>query len=307
MRLLAGILAGAGIEADLSGDASLSRRPMERIITPLQLMGAEIKSNAGKPPLHISPGKPLHSIQYVMPMASAQVKSAVLLAGLFASGETTVTEPAITRDHSERMLNAFGVDIMTHGSSRTVRGRQRLSACDVEVPGDISSAAFFVAGAAMCPGAQLTVQNVGINPTRTGIIEILQLMGADIELQNQRTIGAEPIADIHVKGGQLSAVDVPQELVPLAIDEFPIIFVAAASATGTTVVSGAAELRVKESDRIAVMADGLQKLGVNAQATDDGMVITGRSQFGGAQIDSHGDHRIAMAFARSPDYVQASR
>ena len=306
MRLLTGILAGAGISAELTGDASLSKRPMGRIITPLRSMGAEIRSHSGKPPLSIIAGHPLSAIEYDMPVASAQVKSAVLLAGLFASGETSVSEPAVTRDHSERMLSAFGVQVSTRGATRSIRGGQRLHACDVQVPADISSAAFFMVGAAMTAGSHLILENVGVNPTRTGVIEILRLMGADIELRNRREIGDEPIADIHVRGKTLTGVDVPEELVPLAIDEFPVIFVAAAGARGTTRISGAGELKVKESDRIAVMADGLLQLGVDAEPTDDGMIVNGGREFGGARIDSHGDHRIAMAFtiaglnARSP-------
>ncbi|MGR8948294.1 MAG: 3-phosphoshikimate 1-carboxyvinyltransferase [Gammaproteobacteria bacterium] len=297
MRLLCGILAGSGIGAELIGDASLSKRPMQRVIAPLQQMGAEIGSESGKPPLRIVPGHPLHPIDYEMPVASAQVKSAVLLAGLFADGRTSVTEPAVTRDHTERMLGAFGVTLETVGPTRFIDGGQRLKCTNVRVPADISSAAFFMVGAALSPGADLTIENVGVNPTRTGIIDILRLMGADITLSNPRSVGDEPIADITIRGGELHGADIPEHLVPLAIDEFPVIFVAAAAARGHTKISGAAELRVKESDRIAVMADGLQKLGVDAVATADGMTITGQAQFGGGTIDSRGDHRIAMAFA----------
>lgn len=297
MRLLTGILAGAGIEAELTGDASLSKRPMGRVIKPLEAMGAEIHSNAGKPPLRITAGNKLRGIHYDMPVASAQVKSALLLAGLFADGRTSVSEPAVTRDHSERMLSAFGVTVERDGAMRAIVGGQRLRSTDVQVPADISSAAFFMAGAAMSPGASLRLENVGVNPTRTGIIEILRLMGAEIELGNHREIGDEPIADINIRGTRLRAIDVPAELVPLAIDEFPVIFVAAASAAGTTRITGASELRVKESDRIAVMADGLIALGVDAKPTEDGMVIKGQTEFNGGEIDSHGDHRIAMAFA----------
>ena len=296
MRLLTGILAGAGIQAELTGDASLSKRPMGRVIKPLEAMGAEIHSNAGKPPLRIAAGNKLRGIHYDMPVASAQVKSALLLAGLFADGRTSVSEPAVTRDHSERMLSAFGVTVERDGAMRAIVGGQRLRSTDVQVPADISSAAFFMAGAAMSPGASLRLENVGVNPTRTGIIEILRLMGAEIELGNHREIGDEPIADINIRGTRLQAIDVPAELVPLAIDEFPVIFVAAASAAGTTRITGASELRVKESDRIAVMADGLITLGVDAEPTEDGMVIKGQTEFNGGEIDSHGDHRIAMAF-----------
>lgn len=297
IRLLSGILAGAGIAAELIGDASLSKRPMGRIIRPLELMGAVLNSQQEKLPLIIEANHPLKGIDYQMPVASAQVKSAVLLAGLFASGRTSVTEPAVTRDHTERMLSAFGVSVLRDGSRRQIQGRQRLSAVDVVVPGDISSAAFFMVGAAICPGAELLIEQVGVNPTRTGIIDILRLMGAEIQLSNENQLGDEPVADISVKGAKLHGVDIPQALVPLAIDEFPAIFVAAAAAEGVTRVTGAAELRVKESDRIAVMADGLQKIGVHAVPTADGIEITGCDKFSGGEISSHGDHRIAMAFA----------
>ena len=297
MRLMCGILAGAGIPAELIGDASLSKRPMGRVIDPLSLMGAKIASQEGRPPLKLQSGGKLQAIDYVMPVASAQVKSALLLAGLFVEGRTSVSEPAITRDHTERMLGAFGVTVNIDGPTRSIVGGQRLHGARIEVPADISSAAFFIVGAALTPGAELLIENVGVNPTRTGIIEILKMMGADIELIAKPAVGDEPIADIRVRGGELTGIDVPEHLVPLAIDEFPVLFVAAAAAQGRTKISGAAELRVKESDRIAVMADGLQALGVDATATPDGMLITGQPQFGGAKIDSRGDHRIAMAFA----------
>ncbi|MEM7466429.1 MAG: 3-phosphoshikimate 1-carboxyvinyltransferase [Pseudomonadota bacterium] len=297
MRLLCGILAGSGVGATLSGDASLSKRPMQRVIDPLTTMGANIVSRDGRPPLKVAAHNSLKGIHYDMPVASAQVKSAVLLAGLFADGMTSVTEPAVTRDHTERMLRAYGVSVQTDGAERLIEGGQQLTATDVVVPADISAAAFFLVGAAICPGAELVLKKVGINPTRTGVIDILKLMGAEIELLNQSDIGDEPIADIRISGRELNGIDVPEELVPLAIDEFPAIFVAAAAASGTTTITGAAELRVKESDRIAVMADGLQTLGVAARATADGMVIEGQTDFSGGTIDSHGDHRIAMAFA----------
>ena len=297
IRLLSGILAGAGISAALTGDSSLSKRPMGRIISPLEQMGAKIVSHEGRLPLSITANRPLTGIDYLMPVASAQVKSAVLLAGLFAEGKTAVTEPAVTRDHTERMLSAFGVTLENQGNRRSLHGGQRLSAVDVEVPGDISSAAFFMVGAAMCPGSEIHIEQVGVNPTRTGIIEILRLMGADVSLSNENQLGDEPIADITVKGGELHGADIPEHLVPLAIDEFPAVFVAAAAADGMTRVCGAAELRVKESDRIAVMAHGLQELGVVATPTPDGIEIIGCPKFSGGSIDSHGDHRIAMAFA----------
>ena len=231
-----------------------------------------------------------------MPVASAQVKSCLLLAGLYAEGETVVREPAPTRDHSERMLRAFGCDVASVGSEIRMRGGQTLEACDVEVPADISSAAFFMVAASIAPGSDITLQHVGVNPTRTGVIDILQLMGARLELLNPREIGGEPVADIRVRSADLTGITIPARLVPLAIDEFPVLFVAAACAQGTTRLGGAEELRVKESDRIQVMADGLAELGIVNQVLPDGIVIEG-GQLGGGTVDARGDHRIAMAFA----------
>lgn len=302
MRLLSGLLSGQGFDLRLVGDASLSRRPMRRVTDPLALMGARIDSTDGRPPLHIRPpaGR-LHGIRYEMPVASAQVKSALMLAGLYADGETCVVEPAPTRDHTERMLTAFGVDVAVAGPAVTVRGGQVLRATDIDVPADISSAAFFLVAGAIARDADLLVRHVGVNPTRTGVIDILRLMGADLTLENPRTVGGEPVADLRIRSSELVGIDVPPALVPLAIDEFPVLFVAAACARGRTVVTGAEELRVKESDRIAVMADGLRRLGVSATPTPDGIVIEGRggepSAFGAGEVDSHGDHRPAMAFA----------
>ena len=297
MRLLAGLLAGQGFDVELSGDASLSRRPMERVTRPLASMGARVSTaEGGRPPLRISGGADLQGIEYTLPMASAQVKSCVLLAGLYASGKTCVTEPAPTRDHTERMLNAFGCPVDRAGATACIQGPASLAACDIDVPADISSAAFFMVGASIANGSDILLQHVGINPTRTGVIDILRLMGADIELLNETEAGGEPVADIRVRSAPLKGIHVPEELVPLAIDEFPVIFVAAACADGETVVTGAAELRVKESDRIQVMADGLQALGVDARATDDGMVIQG-GEISGGSVHSHDDHRIAMAFS----------
>lgn len=297
MRLMTGLLAGLNLSNRLTGDESLSARPMRRITDPLAQMGAKIKTgDNGTPPLAISAGQPLTGIHYDCPMASAQVKSAVLLAGLHASGTTRVTEPDVTRDHTERMLQGFGVHVETAHLTASLKGGQTLQATSLQVPGDISSSAFFLVGAAMTPGSSLTLTNVGINPTRTGVIDILKLMGADIQLENPRETGGEPVADLVVTGTQLQGIDVPEPLVSLAIDEFPAIFVAAASATGTTVVTGAEELRVKETDRIAVMADGLALLGVNIEATDDGARIVGGPIQGGS-VDSVGDHRTAMAFS----------
>jgi 3-phosphoshikimate 1-carboxyvinyltransferase len=297
MRLLAGLLAGQTFDVELAGDASLSRRPMERVTKPLISMGAHVgTAEEGRPPLQIAGGSAMKGIEYDLPMASAQVKSCVLLAGLYATGKTCVTEPAPTRDHTERMLNAFGCPVEKIGATVCINGPATLKACDIDVPADISSAAFFIVGASIAPDSDITLQHVGINPTRTGVIDILRLMGADIELLNPSEVGGEPVADIRVRSARLHGIDVPQELVPLAIDEFPVIFVAAACAEGRTVVTGAEELRVKESDRIQVMADGLQALGVNAVATADGMIIKGGTISGG-DVHSHDDHRIAMAFS----------
>lgn len=298
MRLLTGLLCGQGFSLALDGDSSLRKRPMERVAQPLRLMGAHIETGeAGRPPVHIQPAPALHAIHYDLPVASAQVKSAVLLAGLFASGRTSVTEPEITRDHSERMLHAFGVHVERQGATASVLGGQRLTATAIQVPGDISSAAFFLVAASIAPGSDLLLSEVGMNPTRIGVVEILRLMGADISVERPRLAGGEPIADLRVRSAPLRGIDVPAHLVPLAIDEFPVLFVAAACAHGLTRVTGAAELRVKESDRIQVMADGLSACGISAKPTPDGMLIDGGCPFSGATIDSHGDHRIAMAFA----------
>ena len=297
MRLLAGLFSGLPFDVVLKGDNSLSKRPMARVTNPLTEMGAVVETAAeGRPPLKISGGKPLHGINYVMPMASAQVKSCCLLAGLYAEGKTCVTEPAPTRDHTERMLTAFGVPVEVNDSTMCLEGPAKLTACDIDVPADISSSAFFMVGASIAQGSDVTLEHVGINPTRTGVIDILKLMGANIELLNQREAGGEPVADIRVRSAQLKGAVIPEHLVPLAIDEFPVIFVAAACAEGETVITGAEELRVKECDRIQVMAEGLQALGVDARATDDGMVIQGGAIQSGT-VHSHDDHRIAMAFS----------
>ncbi len=298
MRLIAGLLSAQSFATKLTGDESLSRRPMGRIIKPLSLMGADIAGDsAGCPPLSISPAATLNAIDYELPMASAQVKSCILLAALYAKGVSRVTEPAVTRDHTERMLKTFGYPISLPDSNGTVQvtGGGKLSACDIDIPADISSAAFPMVAACISPGADITLTNVGVNPTRTGIIDILRLMGADIELLNPRQSGAEPVADIRVRYAPLHGVDIPEALVPLAIDELPVTFIAASVAEGVTRVTGAEELRVKESDRIASMAAGLQTLGVDAQPTPDGMVIKGGA-IGGGTVDTFFDHRIAMAF-----------
>lgn len=297
MRLLSGLLAGIGVPAILTGDDSLSLRPMRRVTDPLTVMGAKIVTEeGGTPPIQLAGGNTLCGLDYVCPIASAQVKSAVLLAGLHAHGTTRVTEPGVTRDHTERMLNGFGVEVISKDLVVTIEGGQILKATRVNVPADISSSAFFLVGAAMTPGSNVVLKNVGVNPTRTGVIDILRLMGASIELENPRESGGEPIADLVVTGSQLQGITVPESLVSLAIDEFPALFVAAACATGTTVVTGAEELRVKETDRIAVMANGLKILGVDITPTEDGAKIVGGSLQGGT-VDSVGDHRTAMAFS----------
>lgn len=297
MRLLSGLLAGQAFDTVLTGDVSLSRRPMRRVTEPLAQMGARVETEPdGTPPLRIGGGQPLRGIRYDMPVASAQVKSCLLLAGLYAEGETWVREPAPTRDHTERMLEGFGYPVLRERGWVGVRGGGKLQASSIDVPADISSAAFFIVGACIAPGSEVVLEHVGVNPTRTGVLDILSLMGADIELRNRREVGGEPVADIRVHGSSLRGIRIPERLVPLAIDEFPAIFIAAACAEGTTVLTGAEELRVKESDRIAVMAEGLRTLGVDAEPTPDGMVIRGGG-IGGGRIDSHHDHRIAMSFA----------
>jgi 3-phosphoshikimate 1-carboxyvinyltransferase len=296
MRLFMGLLAGQSFDSELIGDASLMRRPMERVAQPLRDMGARIETGDGRPPVRVHGGSRLHGIRYAMPVASAQVKSALLLAGLYAEGATTVVEPAVTRDHTERMLQSFGVDVIARGGSATLHPPARLEAARVEVPGDFSSAAFFIVAACIGARAPVLIEGVGVNPTRTGLLEMLALMGADLRLVNHRSAGAEPVADIEVRPAALTGIHVPERLVPIAIDEFPAFFIAAACARGETVVTGAEELRVKESDRIAVMARGLDAIGVRNEVRPDGLRIEG-GPLGGGVVDSHGDHRVAMAFA----------
>ncbi|MCF7204120.1 bifunctional prephenate dehydrogenase/3-phosphoshikimate 1-carboxyvinyltransferase [Pseudomonas oligotrophica] len=297
MRLLSGLLAAQPFDTVLTGDASLSKRPMNRVAKPLREMGASIDTAPeGRPPLTIHGGQPLKGMHYEMPMASAQVKSCLLLAGLYAQGATSVTEPAPTRDHTERMLRGFGYPVKVDGSTVTVEPGHKLHATRIEVPADISSAAFFMVAASIAEGSDITLEHVGINPTRIGVIEILRLMGADISLANQREVGGEPVADIRVRAAKLRGIDIPEALVPLAIDEFPVLFIAAACAEGRTTLRGAEELRVKESDRIQVMADGLATLGIQAQPTPDGIVIEGGA-LGSGEVWAHGDHRIAMSFS----------
>ena len=297
MRLLSGLLSGQTFDVELVGDHSLMGRPMRRVTEPLATMGAVIETtDTGTAPLRIRGGQKLKGIDYNMPVASAQVKSCLLLAGLYAEGRTCVTEPAPTRDHTERMLSGMGYDVARETDRACLEGGGSLKAGNIDVPSDISSAAFFLVGASIAPGSDLLIEHVGVNPTRTGVLEILRLMGADIEVLNTRDVGGEPVADLRVRHAPLKGIDIPVEQVPLAIDEFPALFVAAACAEGRTVLTGAEELRVKESDRIQVMADGLQVLGVDAQATPDGMIIEGGA-IGGGRVDSCGDHRIAMSFA----------
>lgn len=297
MRLFAGLLAGQQFDSVLIGDASLTRRPMQRVAEPLRAMGARIETRHGNPPLRISGGAPLQGIDFDMPVASAQVKSAVLLAGLYAQGRSRINEPAVTRDHTERMLAQFGVLVERHGSTAVLAGGQCLRATQVAVPGDLSSAAFFMLAASVAAGSELVIENVGLNPTRTGVLRILELMGADFDIARCTPVpGIEPVGTVTFRSTRLHGIDVPPELVPLAIDEFPVLFVAAALASGVTRISGAAELRHKESDRIAVMANGLRTLGVSVEERPDGAIITGGT-LGSGCIESHGDHRVAMAFA----------
>ena len=297
MRLLSGLLAAQPFDTELTGDPSLSKRPMNRVAKPLREMGALIETGPeGRPPLRIKGNAPLKGIHYDLPMASAQVKSCLLLAGLYAEGQTSVTEPAPTRDHTERMLRGFGYPVEVAGATARVESGHKLTATHIEVPADISSAAFFLVAASIAEGSELVLEHVGINPTRTGVIDILKLMGGDLTLENQRIVGGEPVADIRVRSAKLKGIEIPEHLVPLAIDEFPVLFVAAACAEGRTVLRGAEELRVKESDRIQVMADGLKTLGVKAEPTPDGIVIDG-GPIGGGEVWAHGDHRIAMSFS----------
>jgi len=298
IRLMSGILAAQAFDCELVGDESLSKRPMNRVINPLRDMGAIIDSNDGKPPLKITGGQTLKGIDYDLPVASAQVKSCILLAGLYADGDTCVTEPAPTRDHTERMLKGLGYDVRVNDNQMCLTGGGDLKATEIQVPSDISSSAFFMVAAAIAPKADITLLGVNINPTRTGVIDILQLMGANLTLSNEREIGGELLADIRIQSSKLTGIHIPEELVPLAIDEFPAVFIAASCATGETILTGAKELRVKESDRIQVMADGLDILGIDNEVLEDGIKIQGgvfKEPTG--MIESHHDHRISMSFA----------
>ncbi len=305
MRLLAGLMAGQSFDVEMSGDESLSKRPMGRVADPLRLMGAKVDTaEGGRPPIKVYGANQLKGIHYDLPMASAQVKSCVLLAGLYAQGETSVTEPAPTRDHTERMLKGFGYKVEVDGSTVRIQSGGELTATSIDVPSDISSAAFYMVGASIAEGSDITLEHVGINPTRIGVINILKAMGGNIEILNEREVGGEPVADIRVRSAQLKGIHIPEDQVPLAIDEFPALFIAAACAEGETVLTGAEELRVKESDRIQAMVDGLVTLGVDARGTDDGARIQGKGSqgmntavFGEGDIVTHHDHRIAMSFA----------
>ena len=302
IRLLSGILAGQTFSSSMAGDSSLNKRPMNRVVNPLKLMGASISaSDDGTPPVVCQgreEGTLLTAIDYDLPMASAQVKSCVLLAGMYADGITTVTEPGITRDHTERMLTAFGYPVKVEDNKISIEGGHKLTACDIQVPGDISSATFFMVAGLIAKEGELTIRNVGMNPTRVGSINILKQMNGNLSVINERMAGGEPVADIVVKASDLQGVDILERDVPLAIDEFPAIFIAAACATGTTRLRGAEELRVKESDRIQAMADGLAILDIDCTVYNDGIDIVG-GQITSGTVNSHDDHRIAMSFAIS--------
>lgn len=309
IRLMAGLLAGQSFSSVLTGDQSLLRRPMARVITPLSQMGALISAREGCPPLEIAGGRKLRGIHYELPVASAQVKSSVLLAGLYAEGFTSVSEPAPTRDHTERMLRGFGYPVQVDSGSIGLEGGGTLRGTSVDIPADISSAAFFMVGASIAEGSDLVLEHVGINPTRDGVLRILKAMGADITLTNERDVGGEPVADLRIRAAPLRGIEIPVEEVPLAIDELPAILIAAACAEGVTVLRGAEELRVKESDRIASMAEGLTQLGIANVVHPDGIAVTG-GEFSGGVIATHHDHRIAMSFAmaalRASDRIKIS-
>jgi 3-phosphoshikimate 1-carboxyvinyltransferase len=300
MRLMMGLLAPQRFNCTLVGDESLMRRPMERVVVPLQMMGAHIHTHQGRPPVEIRGTPQLRAIHYSLPVASAQVKSAVLLAALAASGRTQLTEPAPSRDHTERMLGAFGVALAHEGRTISMDGGQGLRGTTLRVPADFSSAAFFLVAGCLAAERPLLLTNIGVNPTRTGLLELLRRMGADIRLHPRAATAqrdGEPVADIEVRRSSLRGIIVPEALVPLAIDELPVFFVAAACASGETLVRGALELRVKESDRLASMAQGFAALGVEHQLLPDGLWIRGAASLTGGAVDSCGDHRIAMAFA----------
>ncbi len=297
-RLISGILAGQSFVSSLNGDESIQKRPMGRVITPLTQMGANIRSikDNGCAPLEIG-GTPLKAIHYDSPVASAQVKSCVLLAGLYADGITSVTEPFISRNHTELMLSGFGADIKTEGLTASIVGGPKLVGQQIQVPGDISSAAYFIAAGLICENADILIKNVNTNPTRAGIIKVAQDMGGNIELLNERIVSGEPVADIHVTTSNLKGCQVSGDIIPALIDELPIIAVMAACASGTTIIKDAAELKVKESDRIATVTENLSNMGCDITATNDGMIINGGKPLKGALIKTYLDHRIAMSFA----------
>ena len=296
MRLMSGLLCGQPFDSILVGDASLMKRPMERVAAPLRHMGADIRTNDGRPPIAIAGGKALTGASHTLPVPSAQLKSAILLAGLYARGTTRVSEPEPSRDHTERMLPAFGVSVARAGDSVAVMGPARLAGARIDVPGDFSSAAFLIVASLLAGHAPLRIRGVGVNPTRTGLLDILRLMGADIRQQSESEQGGEPVADLEVHPGPLRGIDVPSALVARSIDEFPVLFAAAAAAKGDTLVTGAAELRVKESDRIAAMAEALTAVGIESESLPDGLRVRGGRPSGGI-VESHGDHRVAMAMA----------
>ena len=297
VRLMTGLLAGQIFDSELIGDKSLMTRPMLRVINPLRGMNAEIScTDKGTLPINIIGGCKLQGIEYELPVASAQLKSCLLLAGLYAEGITTIIEKQATRDHTERMLSAFSHPITRDEKRISISKADSLIGTDINIPADFSSASFFIIAAIILPGSDVVLENVGINPTRDAMLKIMELMGADIELENKREQSGEPVADIHIKSSELHGINIPQELVPVAIDEFPVIMVAASCAKGETCLSGAAELRVKESDRIQSMLDGFIATGIQAEGTEDGMIVR-ESKFNGGVVNSHGDHRIAMAFA----------
>jgi len=298
IRLMSGLLSAQSFNSELCGDKSLSKRPMGRVIEPLRQMGADISGPNSMPPLSINGGKTLSAIEYTLPVASAQIKSCILLAGLYSKGSTTVIENGISRDHTERMLRGFGYEVQTSANKISIEGGGSLKACNIEVPSDISSAAFFMVAACISDDADIVLEAVNINPTRTGVIDILKLMGGNVELSNERVDAGELIADIRVRSSNLKGIQIPKKLVPLAIDEFPAIFIAASCADGETLLTGAKELRVKESDRIQVMADGLTSLGIINNVLEDGIrIVGGKFKEQTAPIESHHDHRISMAFA----------
>jgi 3-phosphoshikimate 1-carboxyvinyltransferase len=296
IRLLSGILAAQPFNAEISGDESLRRRPMKRVVEPLARMGAMIETADGRPPLRIV-GRPLSGISYDSPVASGQIKSCVLLAGLYANGRTFVTEPSLSRDHTERMFPGFGVEVVREGLKVGVSGPARLHGSKVDVPGDLSSAAFFMLAASLTPGSHLVARNVGVNPTRTGIIAAIRNMGGSVELENERIENGEPRADLVIRSRRLSGIRIEGDLIPELIDEIPLLAVAATQAEGETVIRNAGELRVKESDRIDAVAAGLERMGAEVATLDDGFIIVGPQKLKGASVDSFGDHRIAMAFA----------